>query len=76
MNKKNDMDTLEAIKQLTKLKDTLSTDDQMAIELGIRALQKEIEIFVYDQEEMHENCTVQILTNSKTGQLSIGWWEN
>lgn len=30
----------------------------------------------YDREEIIENCTVQILTNSKTGEVSIGWWRN
>lgn len=31
---------------------------------------------IYDEEEIHENCTVQILRNSQTGETSIGWWEN
>lgn len=31
---------------------------------------------IYDQEEIHENATVQILRNSITGEESIGWWEN
>lgn len=31
---------------------------------------------IYDQEEVHENCTVQIWKNSQTGEVSIGWWEN
>ena len=31
---------------------------------------------LYDEEEIHENCTVQILRNSVTGEESIGWWEN
>ena len=31
---------------------------------------------IYDEEEIHENCTVQILRNSVTGEESIGWWEN
>lgn len=31
---------------------------------------------IYDQIEEHENCTVQILTNSVTGDVSVGWWEN
>lgn len=31
---------------------------------------------VYDQEEIHENCTVHVLTNSQTGETSVGWWEN
>lgn len=34
------------------------------------------ELNLFDQEEMHENCTVQVLTNSVTGETSIGWWEN
>ena len=31
---------------------------------------------IYDKEEIHENCTVQILKNSVTGETSVGWWEN
>lgn len=31
---------------------------------------------IYDEEEIHENCTVHILRNSVTGETSIGWWEN
>ncbi len=31
---------------------------------------------VYDQEELHPDCTVQILRNSLTGEISVGWWEN
>lgn len=31
---------------------------------------------LYDQEEIHKNCTVQIWSNSVTGESSIGWWEN
>lgn len=34
------------------------------------------EVFIYDEEEIHENCTVQILKNSVTVEISIGWWEN
>ena len=30
----------------------------------------------FDIEEIHENCTVQILRNSVTGEMSLGWWEN
>ena len=33
------------------------------------------EINIFDEEEIHENCTVQILRNSVTGAVSIGWWE-
>lgn len=35
-----------------------------------------IETNIFDQEEIHPNCTVQILRNSVTGEVSIGWWEN
>lgn len=31
-------------------------------------------IGVYDQEEIIEGCTVQILTNTVTGEQSVGWW--
>ena len=30
---------------------------------------------IYDEEETHYPCTVQILRNSVTGEASIGWWE-
>ena len=35
-----------------------------------------IETNIFDQEEIHPNCTVQILRNSVTGEVSVGWWEN
>lgn len=35
-----------------------------------------VEPNIYDEEEIHENCTVQILRNSQTGAVSFGWWEN
>ena len=35
-----------------------------------------IETNLFDQEEIHHNCTVQILKNSITGEISVGWWEN
>ena len=39
-------------------------------------MSNEIEINIYDREEIHENCTVQVLTNSVTGEVSVGWWDN
>lgn len=35
-----------------------------------------IEINVFDECEIHTDCTVEIWRNSVTGQVSIGWWEN
>lgn len=29
---------------------------------------------IYDEEEIIEGCTVQILRNSITGEESWGWW--
>ena len=37
---------------------------------------QKVDIPIYDQEQIIENCTVQILTNSITGDVSVGWWEN
>lgn len=31
-------------------------------------------VSLFDREEIIHNCTVQILTNSVTGEISIGWW--
>ena len=35
-----------------------------------------VETSVFDQEEIYPNCTVQVLTNSVTGEVSVGWWRN
>jgi hypothetical protein len=35
-----------------------------------------IETNIYDKEETYPNCTVQVLTNTATGETSVGWWEN
>ena len=37
---------------------------------------KVVSVAIYDQEEIHHNCTVQILKNSVTGDVSVGWWPN
>lgn len=33
-----------------------------------------VETNIFDQEEIVYPCTVQILTNSVTGEISVGWW--
>jgi hypothetical protein len=35
-----------------------------------------IEANVFDIEEIYSDCTVQILKNSTTGEISVGWWKN
>lgn len=36
--------------------------------------QEEHDLEMFDEEEIYEGCTVQVLRNSKTGEVSIGWW--
>ena len=36
----------------------------------------DVEVNMYDVEEIYDNCTVQILRNSATGEKSVGWWRN
>lgn len=38
--------------------------------------EEQIQSNIFDKEEVYDNCTVQILTNSITGEQSIGWWKN
>lgn len=35
-----------------------------------------LEMNVFDEEEIYPNCTVQVLRNSVTGEVSVGWWRN
>lgn len=35
-----------------------------------------IESNLFDKEEIYPDCTVQVLTNTLTGETSVGWWEN
>lgn len=38
-------------------------------------LENDIDIPIYDQEEIYHNCTVQVLFSSYTGDSSVGWWK-
>ncbi len=35
-----------------------------------------IDLNMFDEEEIHPNCTVQLLHNSVTDEYSVGWWDN
>ena len=59
-----------ALRRLARYEDTGLEPDEIE-----RTKQSEIEVNIYDREEIHENCTVQVLTNSVTGAVSVGWWE-
>ena len=44
----------------------------------LKDVQKNIGLIspLFDKVETYENCTVQILSNSVTGEMSIGWYRN
>lgn len=50
-------------------------DEIDALKLAVRALEEQTEVNIYDHEETYHGCTVQVLTNTVTGQTSIGWWK-
>lgn len=57
-------------------------EENEAIYMAISALEKQegkkplaVETNIYDQEEIHHNCAVQVLRNSVTGEVSVGWWK-
>lgn len=37
---------------------------------------QEVKFNLFDKEETFPNCTVQVLTNTATGETSVGWWKN
>lgn len=49
--------------------------EQLQDELN-KSREKQIRTSLYDKEEIHRNCTVHILSNSVTGEQSIGWFDN
>lgn len=64
----------EAAQLLTEAADLI---ESMAEQ--IEQMEEDLELLtvdpcLFDQEEVYENCTVQVLTNSHTGDVSIGFW--
>lgn len=43
---------------------------------NIHPEQVRVECNIYDQEHIYRDCTVQILENTRTGEISVGWWQN
>lgn len=35
-----------------------------------------VEAGIFNKEEIYTDCTVQVLTNTATGETSVGWWKN
>lgn len=42
---------------------------------GVMSETVEVDAPIYDEEELHYGCVVQVLRNSVTGETSIGWWK-
>lgn len=34
-----------------------------------------VETNMYDKEELFDDCVVEVLTNTITGEVSVGWWK-
>jgi len=76
------MTNAEAIEILKRYFECGSTEELEAGKMAISALEKQdgkkpitVETNIYDTEEIHHGCTVQVLRNSVTGDVSVGWWK-
>lgn len=76
------MTNVEAVEWLKSIKSGICGGDEdydskrhKALEMAIKALEAQTEVNIYDIEETYHNCTVQVLTNTVTGQTSVGWWK-
>lgn len=78
------MENREAIEILSRPFDMKNVPQDIleAHKMAIAALEKQegkkpiaVETNIYDTEEIHHGCTVQVLRNSVTGDVSVGWWK-
>ena len=60
--------------RVCKIRTPLELEKGKAIEAWNR--RTKVEVNFYDKEETYPNCTVQVLTNTVTGDVSVGWWKN
>lgn len=80
------MTNKEAIEILKRLQDPepweppLNSAAYGALNMAISALERQegkrpitVETNIYDTEEIYHGCTVQVLRNSVTGDVSVGW---
>lgn len=64
----------EAAQLLTEAADRIEAAEDYIRELEEDLQHLTVDPCLFDQEEVYENCTVQVLTNSHTGDVSIGFW--
>lgn len=56
--------------------DAASNDDKTTGEKFGDDKASGIQASIFDEETIYKNCTVQVLRNSITGDVSVGWWPN
>lgn len=72
INKKKKIEALDTtIAILNKL---IKNTEQQSVGSVVNI--ENMEINIYDEEEVYPDCTVQVLKNSVTGKVSVGWWKN
>lgn len=54
----------------------MTEKDKEIQELRRKLEELSVSTALYDEEEIYPNCTVQVLRNSVTGEVSVGWWPN
>lgn len=70
------MTNAEAVERLKRIIDVVGSEAYKEVfRMSIKALEAQTEVNIYDEEETYHNCTVQVLTNTVTGQTSVGWWK-
>ena len=71
-------EVINMVMELRKVLEGSHTDYADALTVAIGALKEKRarERIKYDTVDEYPNCTVQVLTDSKTGECSIGWWQN
>lgn len=69
------MDEVEG--RLARTNQNISTAALIIVNKRVKTMEEKniiVHTNMYDTVETYENCTVQILTNTLTGEVSIGWW--
>lgn len=73
---------IQYFKQILSKSETNNTENVTYYQLAVAALEnlqrqtENVSINLFDTEEIYPNCTVQIWSNSHTGECSVGWWRN
>ena len=65
---------IEALDTTIAILNKLISTEQQNVENVVNM--ENMEINIYDEEETYPDCTVQVLRNSVTGKVSVGWWKN